>query len=40
MMCSAKGGHAEEVAEAILLLLSNAYINAEVLHIDGAGRSV
>jgi len=33
-------GRAGEVAEAILLLLGNAYMNAEVLHIDGGGRFV
>jgi NAD(P)-dependent dehydrogenase (short-subunit alcohol dehydrogenase family) len=31
-------GRPEEVAEAITLLLGNAYMNAEVLHIDGGGR--
>jgi NAD(P)-dependent dehydrogenase (short-subunit alcohol dehydrogenase family) len=35
-----RAGYPDEVAEAILLLLSNSYINAEVLHIDGAGRFV
>lgn len=33
-------GRAEEVADAILMLLGNAYINGEVLHIDGGGRFV
>lgn len=33
-------GLAEEVADAIMLLLGNAYMNAEVLHIDGGGRYV
>lgn len=33
-------GRAEEVAEAILLLLTNGYINGEVLHVDGGGRLV
>ncbi len=33
-------GRAEEIAEAILLLLSNCYMNAEVLHVDGGGRFV
>lgn len=33
-------GHAEEVADAILFLLGNGYMNAEVLHVDGAGRFV
>jgi NAD(P)-dependent dehydrogenase (short-subunit alcohol dehydrogenase family) len=31
-------GHADEVASAVLLLMTNRYINGEVLHIDGAGR--
>lgn len=33
-------GRADEVADAILLLLGNAYMNAEVLHIDGGGRFI
>jgi NAD(P)-dependent dehydrogenase (short-subunit alcohol dehydrogenase family) len=33
-------GRAEEVAEAITFLLTNAYVNGEVLHLDGAGRFV
>jgi NAD(P)-dependent dehydrogenase (short-subunit alcohol dehydrogenase family) len=33
-------GRPEEVAEAIIFLLSNGYMNAEVLHIDGGGRFV
>jgi NAD(P)-dependent dehydrogenase (short-subunit alcohol dehydrogenase family) len=33
-------GRPAEIAEAIMLLLSNGYINAEVLHIDGGGRFV
>ena len=33
-------GEPAEIAEAILLLLGNRYINAEVLHVDGAGRFV
>jgi len=33
-------GRPEEVAEAIMLLLNNRYMNAEVLHIDGGGRLV
>ena len=33
-------GRAAEVAEAILFLLNNAYMNGEVLHIDGGGRFV
>ena len=30
-------GRPVEIAEAIILLLSNGYMNAEVLHIDGGG---
>lgn len=33
-------GQPAEVAEAILLLLNNAYMNGEVLHVDGGGRFV
>jgi NAD(P)-dependent dehydrogenase (short-subunit alcohol dehydrogenase family) len=33
-------GRPVEIAEAIILLLSNGYMNAEVLHIDGGGRFV
>jgi NAD(P)-dependent dehydrogenase (short-subunit alcohol dehydrogenase family) len=33
-------GHPAEVAEAIIFLLGNRYMNAEVLHIDGGGRFV
>jgi len=33
-------GRAQEVAEAITFLLGNAYLNGEVLHVDGAGRFV
>lgn len=33
-------GRADEVGEAIIFLLSNGYMNAEVLHIDGGGRFV
>jgi NAD(P)-dependent dehydrogenase (short-subunit alcohol dehydrogenase family) len=33
-------GRPDEVAEAILFLLRNRYMNAEVLHIDGGGRFV
>lgn len=33
-------GRPAEIAEAIMLLLSNGYMNAEVLHIDGGGRFV
>jgi NAD(P)-dependent dehydrogenase (short-subunit alcohol dehydrogenase family) len=33
-------GRPEEIAEAILLLLANPYLNGEVLHVDGGGRLV
>lgn len=33
-------GAADEVARAVLFLMSNAYMNGGVLHIDGAGRHV
>ncbi|WP_028101540.1 SDR family oxidoreductase [Pseudoduganella violaceinigra] len=33
-------GRAEEIASAILFMMSNAYVNGEVLHIDGGGRLV
>jgi len=33
-------GRSEEVADAILLLLTNSYMNGEVLHVDGGGRLV
>jgi NAD(P)-dependent dehydrogenase (short-subunit alcohol dehydrogenase family) len=33
-------GQPAEVAEAIIFLLGNGYMNGEVLHIDGAGRFV
>lgn len=33
-------GKPGEVAEAIMLLLTNSYMNGEVLHIDGGGRLV
>ncbi len=35
-----RAGYPEEVAEAMILLLSNGYMNAEVLHIDGGGRFI
>lgn len=35
-----RAGRADEVGEAITFLLSNGYMNAEVLHIDGGGRLV
>jgi NAD(P)-dependent dehydrogenase (short-subunit alcohol dehydrogenase family) len=33
-------GCADEVARAVLMLMTNEYVNGEVLHIDGAGRHV
>ncbi|TDR76491.1 SDR family oxidoreductase [Paludibacterium purpuratum] len=33
-------GHADDVARAILLLMSNGFISGEVLHVDGGGRWV
>lgn len=33
-------GRSDEVAEAIMLLLTNGYMNGEVLHVDGGGRLV
>ena len=33
-------GRAEEVAQAVMLLMSNDYITGEVLHVDGGGRYV
>jgi NAD(P)-dependent dehydrogenase (short-subunit alcohol dehydrogenase family) len=33
-------GLAEEVAQAVVLLMTNGYITGEVLHIDGGGRLV
>lgn len=33
-------GQAMEVAEAIMLLLGNSYLNGEVLHVDGGGRLI
>ena len=33
-------GRPEEVADAIIFLLGNGYMNCEVLHIDGGGRFV
>lgn len=33
-------GLAEEVAQAVLLLMTNSFITGEVLHIDGGGRLV
>lgn len=31
-------GHPDEIADAILFLLRNGYMNCEVLHVDGGGR--
>ncbi len=31
-------GHTDEVASAVAMLMTNRYINGEVLHIDGGGR--
>ena len=33
-------GRADEVAQAVMLLMSNDYITGEVLHVDGGGRYV
>lgn len=33
-------GQAEEIGSAILFMMTNAYVNGEVLHIDGGGRLV
>ncbi|KQZ27648.1 SDR family oxidoreductase [Duganella sp. Root1480D1] len=33
-------GRAEEIGSAILFMMTNAYVNGEVLHIDGGGRLV
>ena len=33
-------GNTDEVAAAVILLMTNRYINGEVLHIDGGGRFV
>jgi NAD(P)-dependent dehydrogenase (short-subunit alcohol dehydrogenase family) len=33
-------GRPAEIAEAIIFLLANRYMNAEVLHVDGGGRFV
>jgi NAD(P)-dependent dehydrogenase (short-subunit alcohol dehydrogenase family) len=33
-------GRADEVAQAVILLMSNDYITGEVLHVDGGGRYV
>ena len=31
-------GRADEIARAVLMLMTNDYINGEILHVDGAGR--
>jgi NAD(P)-dependent dehydrogenase (short-subunit alcohol dehydrogenase family) len=31
-------GRADEIARAVVMLMTNDYINGEVLHVDGAGR--
>lgn len=33
-------GRPEEIADAIIFLLNNGYVNCEVLHVDGGGRFV
>jgi len=33
-------GRAEEVGQAVIALMTNEFINGEVLHVDGAGRFV
>jgi NADP-dependent 3-hydroxy acid dehydrogenase YdfG len=33
-------GTAEEVAQLMLMLMSNAYVNGAVLHVDGGGRYI
>jgi hypothetical protein len=33
-------GTADEVAQVILILMTNAYISREVVHVDGGGRFV
>jgi NAD(P)-dependent dehydrogenase (short-subunit alcohol dehydrogenase family) len=33
-------GSPEQVADAVLLLMTNRFMNGEILHIDGAGRHV
>ena len=35
-----KIGTPEDVAEAVVLLMTNAFITGEVLHVDGGGRYV
>jgi NAD(P)-dependent dehydrogenase (short-subunit alcohol dehydrogenase family) len=33
-------GRAEEIGSAVLFMMTNAYVNGEVLHVDGGGRLV
>jgi NAD(P)-dependent dehydrogenase (short-subunit alcohol dehydrogenase family) len=33
-------GMAEDVAQVILMLMTNAYMTGEVVHVDGGGRFV
>jgi NAD(P)-dependent dehydrogenase (short-subunit alcohol dehydrogenase family) len=33
-------GTAEEVAQVILMLMTNAYVTGEVVHVDGGGRFI
>jgi len=33
-------GRAEEIGAAILFMMTNAYVNGEVLHVDGGGRLI
>lgn len=33
-------GTADEVAQVILMLMTNAYLTGEVVHVDGGGRFV
>lgn len=33
-------GTAEEVAQAVLLLMTNGFITGEILHVDGGGRLI
>jgi NAD(P)-dependent dehydrogenase (short-subunit alcohol dehydrogenase family) len=40
MLPGGRVGRPAEIAEAILLLLCNGYMNGEVLHVDGGGRLV
>jgi NAD(P)-dependent dehydrogenase (short-subunit alcohol dehydrogenase family) len=40
MLPGRRVGTAEEVAQVILMLMTNAYITGEVVHVDGGGRFV